>query len=165
MAKRNIEGGRSRATWAVAAKPNSERSKRKRRRITDGLIGLSSAAVLAVYGMGYLATQHTFTLASNGNLAASQTAAALQQHRDGTFVATGTSRHGDIQATVVIQNGKIISADVSACGTRYPCSDVNALVSEAVSRQSAPVDHVSGATDSSRAYTQAIQNALAKASQ
>ncbi|HEY8766686.1 MAG TPA: FMN-binding protein [Dehalococcoidia bacterium] len=113
--------------------------------------------------MGYLATQHTFTLASNGNLAASQTAAA--SYRDGTFVATGTSRHGDIQATVVIQNGKIISANVSACGTRYPCSDVNALVREVASRQSAPVDHVSGATDSSRAYTGAIQNALAKASQ
>jgi uncharacterized protein with FMN-binding domain len=114
--------------------------------------------------MGYLATQHTFTLASNGNLTASQTAAA-SQHRDGTFVATGTSRHGDIQATVVIQNGQITSANVSACGTRYPCSDVNALVREAVSRQSAPVDHVSGATDSSKAYTGAIQNALAKASQ
>jgi uncharacterized protein with FMN-binding domain len=90
-------------------------------------------------------------------------AAATSAYRDGTYTAVGTSRHGDIQATVVISGGKIVSAQVSACNTRYPCSRVNPLVSEVVSRQAAPVNHVSGATDSSRAYTAAVTAALAQA--
>ena len=32
--------------------------KHKRRRLTDGLIGLSSAAILTVYSLGYLHTQN-----------------------------------------------------------------------------------------------------------
>ena len=84
-------------------------------------------------------------------------------YRDGTFTGLGTSRHGNIEATVVIKGGKIVSATVTSCQTRFPCSWVSPLVTEVVSRQSAPVDYVSGATDSSRAYRQAVSNALARA--
>ena len=68
-----------------------------------------------------------------------------------------------MQVTVVIRNGKIVSAAVSQCGTRYPCSDVDPLVRSVVNQQAAPVNHVSGATDSSRAYTTAVKAALAQA--
>ena len=84
-------------------------------------------------------------------------------YKDGTYSGTGTSRHGNISASVVVQGGKIISAAITQCGTRYPCSDIAALPGQVVSRQSAPVNSVSGATDSSQAYRGAIQNALAKA--
>jgi uncharacterized protein with FMN-binding domain len=93
----------------------------------------------------------------------SPTQAAASGYRDGTYTGTGSSRHGGMQVTVVIKNGKIVSAAVSQCGTRYPCSDVDPLVRSVVSQQAAPVNHVSGATDSSRAYTTAVKAALAQA--
>ncbi len=97
--------------------------------------------------------------AKGSSAPASQSAA----YKDGTYTGMGSSRHGSIQATVVVKSGSIVSANVTGCGTRYPCSKVNSLVSQVVSRQSAPVNYVSGATDSSSAYTQAVQNALAQA--
>lgn len=94
---------------------------------------------------------------------ATTSAATSSLYKDGTYSGTGTSRHGNISASVVIQGGKIVSAAITQCGTRYPCSDIAALPGEVVSRQSAAVDFVSGATDSSQAYRGAIQTALAKA--
>lgn len=94
---------------------------------------------------------------------ASNTSAKSSAYRDGTYTGTGSSRHGSIQATVVVSGGKIVSANVTACGTRYPCSKVSGLVSQVVSSQSAPVNYVSGATDSSTAYTQAVRSALSQA--
>jgi uncharacterized protein with FMN-binding domain len=64
---------------------------------------------------------------------------------------------------VVIAGGKIVSADISQCSTRYPCSDVDPLIPEVVSRQAAPIHHISGASDSSQAYHDAIVKALAQA--
>ena len=167
----------------------------KRIRLSSGLLGLSSAAILTVYGLGYvqtrtlsgpnvvaIATQPPSPQTSVGQSrptapsaaappapgaspSSPQTAQAKSGYKDGTYVGRGTSRHGDIEATVVIQGGKIVSAKVSRCQTRYPCSDVSPLVNEVLSIQKAPVHHVSGASDSSRAYTQAVSNALAQATQ
>jgi uncharacterized protein with FMN-binding domain len=83
--------------------------------------------------------------------------------KDGTYVGSGYSRHGGIEATVVVAKGKIVSANVSSCGTRYPCSRVAPLVQEVIDTQAPPVDLVSGATDSSYAYVDAITQALAQA--
>jgi uncharacterized protein with FMN-binding domain len=102
--------------------------------------------------------------AASGSQAAKPAAAASNSaYKDGTYMGTGSSRHGSIQATVVVRGGSIVSANVTGCGTRYPCSKVTSLVSQVVSRQSAPVNYVSGATDSSTAYVQAVKNALAQA--
>jgi len=92
------------------------------------------------------------------------TPTAASRYKDGTYVANGSSRHGDIGATVVIQGGRIVSARVTSCQTHYPCHYVNPLVNEVLSKQDTPTDYVSGATDSSRAYKQAVANALAQAS-
>ena len=97
----------------------------------------------------------------SGNAAPQQQTAGL---RDGTFVGVGNSRHGGMQVSVIVKGGKLVSANVTGCGTRYPCSKVNPLVTEVVSRQGAPVDYVSGATDSSMAYIQAVRSALSQAS-
>ncbi len=83
--------------------------------------------------------------------------------RDGSYVGNGFSRHGGIEATVVISGGKIVSANVTNCGTRYPCRLVTPLVSEVVSSQTAPIDMISGATDSSYAYHDAVVKALSQA--
>jgi uncharacterized protein with FMN-binding domain len=68
-----------------------------------------------------------------------------------------------MQVTVVVSGGKITSAAITSCQTRYPCSDVDSLVKAVVSQQTVPANHVSGATDSSTAYKQAVNAALAQA--
>lgn len=83
--------------------------------------------------------------------------------KDGTYSGWGTSRHGDIEATVVIESGKITGAIISRCLTRYSCSWVAHLQSQVVTRQSPEVDNVSGATQSANAFYYAVIEALSKA--
>lgn len=83
--------------------------------------------------------------------------------QDGTFYGWGPSRHGDIQAGVVIENGKIVSAYVATCETRYPCSVLGRAPQQVVERQSPAVDVVSGATESIYAFYYAVLEALSKA--
>jgi uncharacterized protein with FMN-binding domain len=223
-------GGAQPAGRRDAPAPGGARrqSRGANKKLTNGLVALSSAAVLAVYGVGYARTAPaadaagtvvptaavvsaaatssptatattapamtaaTASSATTGVAAVpptltpaptstapalaptattpaptATTAAAAAQassaYRDGTYVGTGTSRHGSIEATVVVQGGKIVSAQVTGCGTRYPCSRIAALPGQVITRQSAAVDFVSGATDSSIAYRGAVANALAQA--
>jgi uncharacterized protein with FMN-binding domain len=90
-------------------------------------------------------------------------AAAQPLYKDGTYSGWGTCRHGDIEATVVVDGGRIVSAAISQCQTRYPCSWISMLPPQVVSRQSAEVDFVSGATQSGDAFYYAIVQALSKA--
>lgn len=92
--------------------------------------------------------------------AAPQTAA---QYKDGTYKGWGTCRHGDIEAQVVIEGGRITSASISQCLTRYSCDVIGRLPPEVVQRQSAEVDYVSGATQSANAFYYAVLGALGKA--
>jgi uncharacterized protein with FMN-binding domain len=83
--------------------------------------------------------------------------------KDGTYLGWGTSRHGDIQAAVTIEAGRIASATIAQCLTRYSCSVIDKLPPEVPQRQSADVDYVSGATQSANAFYQAVVEALGKA--
>ena len=84
-------------------------------------------------------------------------------YKDGTYTGWGTSRHGDIQATVVVDGGRIASAAISRCLTRYSCSWIAMLPGQVVTRQSPEVDYVSGATQSTNAFYYAVVEALSKA--
>ena len=88
---------------------------------------------------------------------------AVALYKDGTYTGWGTSRHGDIEATVVIEQGRIASATISKCWTRYPCSWIVKLPPQVAERQSPEVDYVSGATQSTNAFYYAVVEALAKA--
>lgn len=163
-------------------------------RITYSLAGLSSAAILSVYSIGYLRTQageaegaplSAPTAAATATLAPTlaplrgqrstapaptstpaptkQAGATAAAYRDGSYSGTGTSRHGNIQVVVVVKDGKIASASITSCMTRYPCSKVSSLPGKVLAAQKAVVDHVSGATDSSNAYNMAVANALKQA--
>lgn len=88
---------------------------------------------------------------------------ARPAYHDGTFSGWGSSRHGDIQATVVIENGRIASARISECDMHYPCSWIAHLQGQVVARQSPDVDYVSGATQSANAFYYAVVEALTKA--
>ena len=84
-------------------------------------------------------------------------------YKDGTYKGWGYSRHGDIEAAVDIKDGRIAAAYITQCLTRYSCSWISHLQGQVVTRQSADVDYVSGATQSSNAFYHAIFEALAKA--
>lgn len=83
--------------------------------------------------------------------------------KDGKFSGWGSCRHGEIQATIEIKGGRIISAVVSDCRTRYSCDVIDAIIPQVVARQSADVDTVSGATQSADAFYYAVTAALAAA--
>jgi uncharacterized protein with FMN-binding domain len=80
--------------------------------------------------------------------------------RDGTYTGWGTSRHGEIKAQVVIRNGRIVESSVASCETRWPCDVITEIFNQPVERQSADVDRVSRATESSNAYYYALVAAL-----
>jgi uncharacterized protein with FMN-binding domain len=92
-----------------------------------------------------------------------QTEKPQATRKDGTYTGWGTSRHGDIQATVQIKDGKIVFAAITECLTRYSCSWIAALPPQVLARQSADVDFVSGATESTNAFYYAVVEALNKA--
>jgi uncharacterized protein with FMN-binding domain len=83
--------------------------------------------------------------------------------KDGTYTGWGTSRHGDIQASVVIEGGRIASATIAQCMTRYSCSVIETLPPQVAQRQSPETDLVSGATQSTDAFYFAVVEALSKA--
>jgi uncharacterized protein with FMN-binding domain len=90
-------------------------------------------------------------------------APAAPAWKDGTYYGWGTSRHGDIQAEVVIERGRIAAATIAQCRTRYPCSVIEQLPPEVAQRQSPDVDYVSRATQSANAFYFAVVDALSKA--
>lgn len=83
--------------------------------------------------------------------------------KDGRYTGWGYSRHGDIEAEVVIEGGRIASATISQCRTRYSCSVIERLPPQVAKRQSPDVDYVSGATQSADAFYGAVVEALGKA--
>ena len=83
--------------------------------------------------------------------------------QDGTYSAWGFSPHGNIEATVRIAGGRIESAVISQCRTRYSCGVIDTLPPQVALRQSADVDYVSGATQSADAFFEAVFTALNKA--
>jgi uncharacterized protein with FMN-binding domain len=83
--------------------------------------------------------------------------------KDGKYTGWGFSRHGNIEAAVTIQGGRIASAVISQCRTRYSCAVIDTLPPEVAQRQSPDVDYVSGATQSADAFYEAVVAALDKA--
>jgi len=88
---------------------------------------------------------------------------ASPKWNDGSYSGWGRSRHGDIQATVAIENGKIVYVAISICDTRYPCDVIAKLPGQVLERQSPETDFVAGATESTNAFYYAVVEALSKA--
>lgn len=104
--------------------------------------------------------------ASSGSNAPSGSAAAAPATYTGEVAAT---RWGPVQVQITVQAGKI----VSSTAVQYPQSNdrdvqINGyalpiLEQEAVQRQSAEIDMVSGATVTSDGYMQSLQSAIDQA--
>ena len=76
-----------------------------------------------------------------------------------------SSRYGPVQVTVVVQDGKVVSATASGYRTSGRDGQINSwaipqLQDETVSAQSGEIDTVSGATFTSEAYIGSLQSAL-----
>jgi uncharacterized protein with FMN-binding domain len=95
--------------------------------------------------------------------AAAATAAQTSGLKDGTYTGSGMSRHGGVNVKVVVQNGKIVSAAITSVSTRYSQNVIAALPGQVLAAQGAHINLVSGATDSSEAYVQAVSQALSQA--
>jgi uncharacterized protein with FMN-binding domain len=83
--------------------------------------------------------------------------------KNGVYYGWGQSRHGDIEAAVEIQDGRITGAWITKCQTAYPCGWISALPPQVIARQSPETDYISGATQSTDAFYQAVVRALDKA--
>lgn len=114
------------------------------------------AAILGVYAAGYVRTEPA-------RHAVAGRRAPRASYEDGTYSGWGRSRHGRVLVTVVVKRGRIATAEVADCRMKYPCSMIAALPPQVVIRQGADVDIVSGATNSTEAFSRAIDDALLKA--
>jgi uncharacterized protein with FMN-binding domain len=93
-----------------------------------------------------------------------------RQYRDGVFTGKSADAfYGFIQVRVTVQNGKIADVEfLDYPSDRSTSRIINEqagplLKSEAIQIQSAQVDIVSGATDSSLAFRESLQSALDQA--
>lgn len=125
-----------------------------------GSVAKDSSAAKAAPESAVVATKSDSTPTAVNAAAGDSSKAPLPPLRDGTFTGYGTSRHGDIEATIEIKDGRITSATISQCLTRYSCSWIAMLPAQVVARQTADVDVVSGATQSSDAFYFAVLAAL-----
>jgi uncharacterized protein with FMN-binding domain len=68
-----------------------------------------------------------------------------------------------VQVAVLVQAGRIATVNITGSTTRYPTRMIGNLPAEVVSRQTALVDMVSGATYSSQAFRGAVLQVLRRA--
>jgi uncharacterized protein with FMN-binding domain len=122
-----------------------------------------SSTVSAAFPPLVAMTPAASPLTLTGQVSQLSTVPPAPKWKDGTYSGWGTCRHGDIEATVTVAAGRITSARVSQCLTRYSCSLIDPIIPEVVVRQSPEVDYVSGATQSTNAFYYAVIEALAKA--
>jgi uncharacterized protein with FMN-binding domain len=104
--------------------------------------------------------------APNGSTSSATSAANSDpsaRFKDGVYQGRGSCPHGDIVAQVAIKKGQIVYAGIADCLTRYSCSVIHMLPEQIVMRQSTMVDVVSGATESTEAFQDAVADALLKA--
>jgi uncharacterized protein with FMN-binding domain len=141
---------------------------------------LCSTAVAAVYATGYFSTEtqankvampqtaqvsiHKSVNLKN-NTAAAKVSQPAKVYKDGTFTGTGWNRRGQIGVAVTLKNDKITDVQISNWGMHYSERDVQGLPSEVMQKQNVQVNNVSGATYSTQAFTDAVQDALNQAHQ
>jgi uncharacterized protein with FMN-binding domain len=125
--------------------------------------------VAVIYGIGYGVSQPTQVPARPATATPSIARrtqpgpVAAPGYRDGRFTGTGASQYGDVSVEVMVRGGRIASVEITGATTFFPTNAASPLIPEVIAGQSAPVDIVSGATGSSRAFQGAVQQALGKA--
>jgi uncharacterized protein with FMN-binding domain len=101
--------------------------------------------------------------ASATSVRTSTAASAASSYADGTYRGQGTSRRGGLSVAVTVQSGAITNVQITGVNTEYPVSRIASLPGAVVKQQTANVNTITGATYSSQAFKQAVQQALALA--
>jgi uncharacterized protein with FMN-binding domain len=128
---------------------------------TPSLAPTTTPGVSAVVGASATATPTspaTVTTSATTTARSSSTAYA-----DGTYTGTGTSRFGNVSVSVTTSGGVISNVQITKVTTSYPVARIASLPAQVVQKQTANVNVVSGATYSSQAFKQAVQQALSQA--
>ncbi len=122
----------------------------------------SSATTVATSGGG--------SDTSGGTSGSSSGGKSNGTYKDGSYTGSvADAQWGNIQVKAIIQGGKLTDVQfLQAPNDRNRSVHINQdadpqLASEAIQAQSAQVDVVSGATDSSEAFIQSLSDALAQA--
>ncbi|MBA2943761.1 FMN-binding protein [Paenibacillus sp. CGMCC 1.16610] len=128
---------------------------------------LCTTAIGVIYSVGYITTETQAVLSqpqkqiqTNTHTVNSQ---VKSQYKSGTFEGSGSNRRGSIGVKVTITNDKITDVEISHFAMHYSEKDVVGLPEEVIQKQSAQVQNVSGATYSTQAFQDAIENALTQA--
>jgi uncharacterized protein with FMN-binding domain len=128
---------------------------------------LCTTAIGVMYSAGYLTTETQATLQepqqqilTNNHSVSSQ---VKSHYKNGTFDGSGSNRRGSIGVKVSITNDKITDVEISHFAMHYSKNDVVGLPQEVIQKQSAQVQNVSGATYSTQAFQNAIEDALTQA--
>jgi uncharacterized protein with FMN-binding domain len=93
----------------------------------------------------------------------STAASAASSYKDGTYRGQGSSRRGGVSVAVTVQSGSITNVQITSVNTEYPVSRIASLPAAVVKQQTVNVNTISGATYSTQAFKQAVQQALALA--
>lgn len=86
-------------------------------------------------------------------------------YKDGVYEGTGKGNNGDITVEVTVEGGNIVSVTLKEHGETegiYEAAE-KSVVADVIKTQSAEVDAVSGATNTSNGIMEAVTNALAEA--
>jgi uncharacterized protein with FMN-binding domain len=134
-------------------------------RSADTALGIAaSASRVSTTAVAQAQTNPTPTVVVGASGAtASASTATTSAYKDGTYSGQGTSRRGGIGVTVTVQGGVITNVQITSVNTEYPVSRIASLPSAVVKQQTASVNVISGATYSSQAFKQAVQQALSQA--
>ena len=139
---------------------------------------LCSTAIAAVYSAGYVTTESQAAISqptqhivskvqTNSSHSLNDNKVSINQtnklYKDGIFTGSGWNRRGSIDVQVTIKNDKIADVEISDFAMHYSESDVVGLPDEVLQSQSAQVMNVSGATYSTEAFQDAVQQALDQA--
>lgn len=147
--------------------------------VTGGVHGanrLGGNAVTDIVVFGRIAGTgaEAYVMANGGNTEAEITAgkddaAAAPEvqgnYKDGVYEGTGKGNNGDIKVEVTVKDGNIVSVILKEHGETegiYEAAE-KGVVAEIIRTQSAEVDAVSGATNTSKGIMEAAANALAAA--
>ncbi|HLZ27122.1 MAG TPA: FMN-binding protein [Chloroflexota bacterium] len=141
------------------------------KKIPRRLVALSSSAVAAIYFAGLLTSRAAIdtqsavaaSVAPTTVSSAASSASVSSGYQDGTFTGTGSGKFGSITVSVSTSGGKITSVQITKVATTFPASQIASLPAQVVQRQTASVNAVSGATASTQAFKQAVQQALVQA--
>ena len=129
-------------------------------------VALCSTAIGAIYAAGYFATETQATIQQpQQQVQVTQTKSSQinRLYKEGTYMGSGSNRRGSIQVAITIKSDKITDVEISHFAMHYTIDDVVGLPQEVVQKQSAQVRNVSGATYSTQAFKDAIQDALSQA--